>query len=152
MNKSVCGLDCDCCELRENCSGCFAAGGKPFGGECIIARCCEQKNCTYCEDCAERCALKSKLIAEFNALEIPDMEKISDLNSLKGSYVNLSYPLPSGDNVSFWDDDRIYFGNQVSKKGTDRCYGIVTDGNYLMVSEYGADGEDAEIVIYKKLD
>ena len=149
MNKSVCGLDCDCCELRENCSGCFAAGGKPFGGECIIARCCEQKNCTYCEDCAERCALKSKLIAEFNALEIPDMEKISDLNSLKGSYVNLSYPLPSGDNVSFWDDT-IYSEISVEKKER-QIYGC-TDGNYLMVSEYGADGEDAEIVIYKKLD
>lgn len=75
---------------------------------------------------------------------------MTDLHPLKGSFINLEYSLPGGKNVKFWDDNKIYLGNQLHKKGGDRCYGIAADDRYLMVSEYGAYGADAEIVVLKR--
>lgn len=72
------------------------------------------------------------------------------LNALRGGFVNLKYKLPGGQIYSFWEDDRIYLGNQICKKGSERCYGLTADEHYLLVCEYGANGADAEIVIYKK--
>lgn len=74
---------------------------------------------------------------------------MTDLNVLKGVFVNIEYVLPNGEIVKFWDDNKMYLGNQLHKKGSDRCYGIVADEKYLMVSEYGDYGSDAEIVIFK---
>lgn len=42
-----------------------------------------------------------------------------------------------------------YWGNQV-EKGDGRCFGIACDEHYILVSEYGKDGADAEIVVLKK--
>lgn len=33
---------------------------------------------------------------------------------------------------------------------SDRCYGIAADEKYLMVSEYGAYGSDAEVIVFKR--
>ena len=77
------------------------------------------------------------------------MEEVTDLNALKGSFANIEYPLPNGQIVKFWDDDKIYLGNQLQKKGSDRNYGIIADDKYLMVSEYSGYGSDAEIVVFK---
>jgi hypothetical protein len=39
----------------------------------------------------------------------------------------------------------------VEKQGVQgRCYGIACDEHYILVSEYGKDGADAELVIFKK--
>ena len=89
-------------------------------------------------------------IAEFNALGIEDMEEVTGLNALHGAYINLQYSLPSGQKIKFWDDDRIYLGNQICKKNSNRCYGLTADENYLLVCEYGDNGSDAEIIVYKK--
>ena len=35
MSKSICGIDCSQCGLKETCGGCRATNGKPFGGECM---------------------------------------------------------------------------------------------------------------------
>ena len=78
------------------------------------------------------------------------MATVTDLNALRGGFVNLKYKLPGGQIISFWEDDRIYLGNQICKKGSERCYGLTADEHYLLVCEYGANGADAEIVIYKK--
>lgn len=48
------------------------------------------------------------------------------------------------------DDDKIYLGNQLSKKDSSRYYGIAADESVLIVSEYDADGSNAEIIVYKK--
>ena len=40
---------------------------------------------------------------------------------------NLAYTLPGGQEIRFWDDARVYLGNQVHKKGSDRCYGLTAD-------------------------
>ena len=149
--KTICGLDCRDCGLKANCGGCAETNGHPFGGSCMVAVCCTAKGCENCgKSFKAPCQLKKQLIAEFNQLGIEDMEEITDLNSLYGAYINLSYTLPSGQSMKFWDDNRIYLGNQICKKNSDRCYGLTADENYLLVCEYGENGSDAEIIVYKK--
>ena len=149
--NALCGLDCGKCELRNECGGCAETHGRPFGGSCIIAACHDNKGCKNCGSFFEGpCHLKEQLIAEFNALNIEDMEKVTDLNALKGSYINLEYTLPGGQKIKFWDDSRIYLGNQLCKKKGSRCYGLTADENYLLVCEYGDNGSSPEIIVYKK--
>lgn len=151
MIETICGIDCNGCALKETCGGCAATKGHPFGGECMLAVCCRNKGQEHCENCLDTpCELKERLIAEFNALGIEDMAKVTSLNALKGSFVNLEYTLPSGQAVKLWDDNKIYLGNQICKKNSSRCYGLTADENYLLVCEYGDGGSDAEIVAYKK--
>lgn len=117
----------------------------------MIALCCEKKNCENCGKAFEAvCHLKEELIQEFNALGIDDMEPITNLNALYGGYINLQYTLPGGQQIKFWDDSRVYLGNQVHKSHSDRCYGLTADEDYLLVCEYGEGGSDAEIVVFKK--
>ncbi|MDD4412983.1 MAG: DUF3795 domain-containing protein [Oscillospiraceae bacterium] len=72
MDKTICGIDCNDCGFKENCAGCVKTNGHPFGGECMIARCCQGKGHDNCVRCAGHpCELKEQLIAEFNALVLP---------------------------------------------------------------------------------
>lgn len=141
--SSICGIDCTKCELSNTCSGCSKTNGRPFGKECVVATCCEQGAEALCE-------FKEKLIAAFQALNIEDMEEVTDLNALKGSFINIEYTLPNGERIKLWDDNKIYLGNQLHKKDSERCYGIAADEKYLMVAEYGDYGTDAEIVVFKR--
>ena len=92
--------------------------------------------------------LKQQLIDEVNALGISDMPKIDNLFVLQGSMINMEYDV-NGNSVRFLDDQAIYWGNQV-EKGDGRCYGIACDEHHIFVSEYGKDGADAEVVLYKR--
>lgn len=95
--------------------------------------------------------IKQKLIDEVNALGISGMPKIDNLFVLQGSFVNMAYTI-NGNNVKLLDDNATYWGNQVEKEGaTGRCFGIACDERYILVSEYGKDGADAELVMLKKL-
>ncbi len=135
---TYCGTDCckDCNRLLE-CGGCEQCQGHPFGGSCVAER---NKDFP---------ALKRRLIDEINALGIEGLA-VSDLNLLNGSYVNLSYPLANGSAVQFLKDNDIYFGNQVERADSDRCYGIVADEDFILICEYGCNGSDPEIVLYKR--
>ena len=94
--------------------------------------------------------LKQKFIDEVNALNIPDMPVIDNLFVLQGSFINLEYKL-NGNTFSILDKDKSYWGTQVEKQNSDgRCYGIACDEKYILVSEYGKDGADAEIVMLKR--
>ena len=149
--NSICGLDCSECELNEACGGCIQTNGRPFRSECVVAACCQKSGYEHCSECSDTpCNLRKQLITEFNALGIEDMEEVTGLHCLKGSFVNLEYTLQSGQVIKLWDDNRIYLGNQICKKNSDRCYGLTADENYLLVTEYGAGGSDAEIVVYKR--
>jgi hypothetical protein len=92
--------------------------------------------------------IKQQLIEEVNALGIADMPKIDNLFVLQGSFINQEYLL-NGKSLKLLDDNASYWGNQV-EKGNGRCYGIACDEHYILVSEYGKDGKDAEIVILKR--
>lgn len=149
--KTLCGLDCGQCDLKTKCGGCQETGGHPFGGACVIGVCCKERGCDSCGKAFEApCKLKQRLIEEFNGLGIEDMAEVTGLNALPGWFINLEYTLPGGQKIKFWDDNRIYLGNQICKRDSTRCYGLTADEHYLLVCEYGENGADAEIVVYKK--
>lgn len=150
MATSICGADCNSCGYGKNsgCKGCVKSNGCPFGKRCFIAQYISvggKDNYNL---------FKENLMEEFNALGVPGMPKINDLFPLNGAYVNLSYPLPNGKTVKLLDDNDIYLGNQVECEFNDgeliKCYGLVAGMDFLLVSEYGANCTDPEIVIYKK--
>ena len=96
-------------------------------------------------------AFKEKLIREINDLHIEGMPKLEKLNALVGKYVNLEYRLPSGAHVKFLDARKTYLGNQLeSAFGGERCFGVLAGMDFILVSTYEAEGENPELVIYKK--
>ncbi|MBP5453975.1 MAG: helix-turn-helix domain-containing protein [Lachnospiraceae bacterium] len=95
---------------------------------------------------------KSKRIDEINNLHIEGLPKVTSLNSLVGSFVNLEYPLPSGEKVKFLKDDVTYLGNQLECEfGGDRCFGILACMDFIMVATYEEGGKNPELVLFKKL-
>ena len=70
---------------------------------------------------------------------------------LVGAYVNLEYTLSNGKKVKFLDDEKTYLGNQLeSEFGGERCFGILANMDFILISTYGTHGEDPELVLYKK--
>ena len=53
--QSYCGLLCDGCSYKEShgCVGCLALKGKPFWGECDVAKCCIGKGYAHCGECPD---------------------------------------------------------------------------------------------------
>ena len=95
---------------------------------------------------------KKQIIDEFNTLlHIEGLPKVEKLNVLSGSFVNLEYRLPNGNFVKFLDDKATYLGSQLECEfGGDRCFGIVANMDFLLVCTYEKDGENPELVVYKK--
>ena len=144
MLRSICGVDCSACPLSSGCRGCAESGGRPFGRECAVAGACKRG-----EGELER--LKDRIIAAANELGLEGLDEVKELNALKGSYINLEYELPGGARAKFWDDDAIYLGTFLPKAGTGRFYGLASDGEYLLAAESGPLGEDAELIVFKRL-
>ncbi len=91
--------------------------------------------------------MKKIFIEEINALGIAELH-VDNLYVLHGAFVNQAYNV-NGNEVKLLDDGATYWGTQVQK--TDgRCYGVACDERYLLVSEYGKDGADAELVVFKR--
>ena len=134
---TYCGTDCckECDRLAE-CGGCEKCSGHPFGGSCIAER-----NKNFDE-------FKKKLIDEVNALGINGLV-IKELFLLTGAYVNLEYPLPNETTVKFLNDNDVYLGNQIERANSERCYGVVANEDFILVCEYGCNGADPKIVLYK---
>lgn len=96
-------------------------------------------------------AFKQQLIREINDLHIEGMPKLEKLSALVGKYVNLAYRLPNGQTVQFLDDQRTYLGSQLECEfGGDRCFGVLADMDFLLISTYEKDGANPELVLYKK--
>ncbi len=135
---TYCGENfCKDCSRFLACGGCERCQGHPFGGSCVAER-----NKDFL-------SLKQQLIDEINAFGIEGLA-VADLNLLTGSYVNLTYPLANGSTVQFLKDEDIYLGNQMEQSGSDRCYGIVANEDFILVCEYGCNGSDPEIVLFKR--
>ena len=135
---TYCGIDCckECSRLAE-CGGCEKCGGHPFGGSCVAER-----NKDFSQ-------LKQQLIDEINALGICGLI-VENLNLLTGAFVNLEYPLSNGTTVKFLNDKDIYLGNQIEIPNSERCYGVVANEDFILVCEYGCNGANPEIVLYKR--
>ena len=96
-------------------------------------------------------AFKQQLIEEINALHIEGMPQVETLNALVGQYVNLPYPLPSGESVKFLNDQTTYLGTQLeSTFGGERCFGVLANMDFLLICTYEAQGKAPELVLYKK--
>lgn len=94
---------------------------------------------------------KEKLIEEINDLHIEGMPRLNKLNALVGKFVNLAYPLPSGESVKFLADNVTYLGNQLEPEfGGNRCFGILANMDFIMICTYEAEGKNPELVLYKK--
>ena len=93
--------------------------------------------------------MKKVYIEEVNALGIKGLH-IENLFVLQGSFINQEYKL-NGNSMFLLDNNATYWGTQVEKPDTEgRCFGIACDEKYILVSEYGKDGSDPEIVVLKK--
>jgi len=96
-------------------------------------------------------AFKQQLIGEINDLHVEGMPRVEKLNALVGEFVNLEYRLPSGESVKFLNDGATYLGNQLeSEFGGDRCFGVLANMDFILISTYGPEGSDPELVLYKK--
>ncbi len=148
--ESICGANCNECGYGKSkgCKGCSNTQGCPFGKQCFVAKYILTGGKENYEN------FKKQLIDEVNELNIPGMPKIKELNPLNGTFVNLSYPMPNGECVRLLDDNEIYLGNQVECEFNDnsiiRCFGILANMNFVLISEYGVNGDNPELIIYKK--
>ena len=96
-------------------------------------------------------AFKRQLIREINDLSIDGLPRLEKLNALVGKYVNLEYRLPNGSRVKFLDDAKTYLGNQLeSEYDGERCFGILANMDFIMICTYDRNGENPELVLYKK--
>ena len=95
---------------------------------------------------------KQQIIHEFNTLlHIEGLPKVENLNVLSGNFINLEYRLPNGQIVKFLDDNATYLGSQLECEfGGDKCFGIAANMDFLLVCTYEENGENPELVIYKK--
>lgn len=147
MCKSICGINCDKCPSKEHCKGCAQTNGCPFGKQCFMAKYILVGGTEKYEE------FKKCLIDEINALNIDGMEKVKELYPLVGNFVNLEYPLPNGETVKFLKNDEMYFGAQTANIFDEEgktCFGVIARENFILVCEYGENGSDPEIVVFKR--
>ena len=177
LEDSLIGRDKDGTPNEEYCKWCYADGTYTYNDMDDLIRVCiphmvnenftEEQARTYMKqilptlgywkrhgelsDGGKFDAFKEQLIGEINALGVPGMPKVTSLNALVGSYVNLAYPLPSGAAVKFLDDGTTYLGTQLEpSEGGTRCFGVLANPDFIMICTYGEGGADPELVLYKK--
>ena len=93
---------------------------------------------------------KAKLIQEFNTiLDIEGLPKVEALHVLPGEFVNIEYTLPNGSKVKFLDDKQTYLGSQLESE-FGKCVGIVASMDFLLICTYEENGENPELILYKK--
>ena len=142
--SSICGANCNECTMKENCKGCAATCGSPFGGRCLAAE--------YIRVGGRGAygLFKKNLLAEVNELlRSIGIPEATALYELSGEFVNLAYPLPNGP-VRFLEDKNIYLGTQIEFADIGICYGVVADMGFILVCSYSVNGNDPELLLYKK--
>ncbi len=148
--KSLCGADCETCGYaqKNDCKGCEKSGGCPFGKQCFIYKYIKTGGIKNYE------IFKKQLMAEFNALHIEGMPEITELKALNGAFVNLAYQMPNGYELKLLDDNEVYLGTQIECEFNDgsliKCFGLVAGMDFLLVSEYGANCSNPQILMFKR--
>ena len=66
--QSRCGLLCSWCAFKvsHGCQGCVALEGKPFWGECPVAKCCQDRGYAHCGQCGD---IPCDILKEFSCGE-----------------------------------------------------------------------------------
>ena len=134
---------CEGCNFKNACHGCAETCGRPFGGTCVVAEtikaCSKEKYADF----------KRNLLNEINALlQANNIPQADALHELPGFFVNLPYPLTSGETVKFLDDKNVYFGTRI--EASDGCYGVIADQRFILVCRYKANGAEPQLIVYKR--
>lgn len=142
---TICGAKCEGCGFRNDCRGCEATCGRPFGGTCVAA---EYIKVGGREKYAE---FKAMLLSEVNdLLRFNGLPAAEQLHELPGSFVDLAYPVPSGKAVHFLDVSKVYLGTQIEFADMGVCYGVVADMSFILICSYSVDGSEPELIAYKR--
>ena len=142
---SICGAKCENCNFKDECRGCEATGGKPFGGPCVAAEYIKLGGAAAYAD------FKRQLLAEVNALlKANDIPETDALYELPGRSINIAYPLPSGRAVKFLDESKVYLGCQIAFADMGVCYGVVADTTFILICGYSVNGSEPELIAYQK--
>lgn len=145
MSETYCGTNCSDCAYDGKCKGCKETCGSPFGGRCPAA---EYIKIGGMENYLE---FKAKLKIEVNELLAANgIGPAEELFELNGEYVNLAYPLPSGDEVKFLNDKNVYLGAQIEFGDQGVCYGVVADQSFILICSYSVNGSEPELIAYRK--
>lgn len=143
--STYCGANCEDCPSKENCKGCRETCGSPFGGRCVAAEYIKLGGLKAYQQ------FKQELQGEINTLlTAQGISAIDDLFELVGEYVNLEYPMPSGEKVKLLNDKNIYLGAQIEFADLGICYGVVADTNFILICSYSVNGSEPELIVYQK--
>ena len=143
--STYCGANCEDCQSKENCKGCLETCASPFGGRCIAAEYIKLGGLEAYQQ------FKQKLLGEINALlAAQEIGAIDGLFELVGEYVNLEYPMPSGEKVKLLNDKNIYLGAQIEFADQGICYGVVADTGFILICSYSVNGSEPELIVYQK--
>ena len=94
---------------------------------------------------------KSKLVSEINFyLKAEKIPEISELFEIPGEYINLKYPLESGEKTAFLRNDTVYLGNQIEFADLGVCFGVESFAGFILICSYGRNGSDPELILYKR--
>ena len=146
-DDAILGRDKDGTLNEDYCKWCYADGTYTYHDMDELIDVCV-KNMVNEEFTEEQARSYMK---EINDLSIEGLPKVERLYALVGKYVNLEYTLPGGQKVKFLDDGKTYLGNQSeSEFGGDRCFGILTGMDFILISTYEENGENPELIFYKK--
>jgi len=142
IDDSILGREKDGVFNEKYCKWCYADGEYTLD---IWKRYAENGGREMLEKC------KQQLIHELNTLlHIEGLPKVENLNVLSGAFINLEYTLPNGEKVKFLDDQQTYLGSQLESEFGGRCFGIAASMDFLLVCTYEENGENPELVMYKK--
>ena len=143
--NNYCGADCESCPSKAGCKGCRETCGSPFGGRCVAAEYIKAGGLDAYRQ------FKQKLTDEVNALLAANgLSGTDGLFELAGAYVNLEYPMPSGEKVKLLNDRNIYLGAQIEFADLGVCYGVVADTGFILLCSYSKDGSEPELIAYRK--
>lgn len=95
--------------------------------------------------------MENNLLNEIKQIGIKEFDKLTSLNLLDGSYLNLEVELPNGVKAKLLDDNKKYYANQIDIENSDKCYGVAADENFIVVYKYGCNGANAELVHIKRI-
>lgn len=90
------------------------------------------------------------MINEINDLNLDFIAQIEELYPLNGRFVNLEYEFKNGEKIKLLNDSNVYLGTQISKKDNSGYYGVISDNDYILVSEYDNNYQNAKIIVYKR--
>lgn len=108
-------------------------------------------NRNYLITCRQTIMIQTKIINRLHSSGIEELKSVVSLNELDGYYINLECRWPNGAIGKILDDKKKYYGIQLERPGSDKCYGIAADENQIAVFTYGCGGSDAELVMWLRL-